>query len=523
MRKVLAFSLLLFLACGSGGSGDEPDLPASSDTSPDVAVDAAIPVDDAAAPVDTALGEDVVEPEPDVAPDVAVADVVEPTGEQWHVSPSGSDSESCGLEESPCQLLATALAKAQEGDQVLAHAGTYEEKSLVIPSGVWLISADGPLQAKIYSGEKRAVYFNEVQSAGIDGFEIYGDWNAGTPGDGLVRIYNSEDIAVRNCMVHDAPHDQDCIKVSGVIRGLLIENVIAWNPGMRTEVKYQEVLDIFGSEDEVDGEPPVQDVVVRGCWFFHTPERGGDYLTYAKVNVRHVLYENNIFGPSEAGGDGNSNVGIGTPNGNPDPSKPSNLQTIVRNNVFAGLKGDAPLGIRNASEAWVYNNVFYNNSGPEVRAVMELRGNEYALGPVHVFNNIFAGNQPTLKGGTFYWLRDDAPTAFMHDHNLYFDTVTDSEVPMDAEANSLYDQAPLLVEPGIPAVDPLPTSLDVLPILRARFGVSANSPAVNQGLDALSIEGHPDWSEDATRRWDIAGQERPEGDSWDLGAEEKSP
>jgi len=53
--------------------------------------------------------------------------------------------------------------------------------------------------------------------------------------------------------------------------------------------------------------------------------------------------------------------------------------------------------------------------------------------------------------------------------------------------------------------------------------VSANSPAVNHGLDAVSIEGHPDWSEDATRRWDIAGQERPEGDSWDLGAEEKSP
>ena len=520
MRFVgFAICLGMLAACGSGGAGDEPDVGTIVDTGVDTATAADTPV----APEDTEEGEDVVEPTPDVAPDVTVVDVAEPTGAQWHVSPTGSDSDDCGTEESPCQLLATALAKAQPGDQVLAHTGLYEEKKLVIPSGVWLVSADGPLAAKIYSGEKRAVYFHEVQSAGIDGFEIYGDWNAGPAGDGLVRIYNVEDITVRNCLVHDAPHDQDCIKVSGTVKGLLIENVIAWNPGMRNETNFQEVLDIFGSAEEVDGAPPIEDVVVRGCWFFHTAERRGDYLTYAKVNVRHILYENNIFGPSEAGGDGNANVCIGTPAGNPDPSKPANLQTVVRNNVFVGLKGDAPLGIRNASEAWIYNNVFYNNSGPDARAVIELRGNEYPLGPVHIFNNIFAGNQPTRKGGTFFWVRDAMPTVFMHDRNLYHDNVSNTEAPFDDEANGIYDQAPMLADPGIPSIDPLPTSLDVLETLRARFGISADSPAVNHGLDAISVDGHPDWSDDATRRWDIGGDPRPAEDSWDLGVEEKSP
>jgi hypothetical protein len=81
----------------------------------------------------------------------------------------------------------------------------------------------------------------------------------------------------------------------------------------------------------------------------------------------------------------------------------------------------------------------------------------------------------------------------------------------------------MLADPGIPSIDPLPTSLDVLETLRARFGISADSPAVNHGLDAISVDGHPDWSDDATRRWDIGGDPRPAEDSWDLGVEEKSP
>ncbi len=66
------------------------------------------------------------------------------------------------------------------------------------------------------------------------------------------------------------PFDMNVIKVSGKVKKLLIENVIAWNPARRNMngEYYQEVIDIFGSNGIAGEEPPVSDVIVRGCWLF---------------------------------------------------------------------------------------------------------------------------------------------------------------------------------------------------------------------------------------------------------------
>jgi hypothetical protein len=60
-----------------------------------------------------------------------------------------------------------------------------------------LIASDGLLTARIFTGTKRAVYFRQVKDAGIDGFELNGDWNEGSAGGGLMRIYEAEGIVAR--------------------------------------------------------------------------------------------------------------------------------------------------------------------------------------------------------------------------------------------------------------------------------------------------------------------------------------
>lgn len=289
----------------------------------------------------------------------------------------------------------------------MVYVGLYEEQKLVIFDGVWLVLVDGLLKVRIYFGIKWVIYFYQVKGVGIDGFELYGDWNEGFVGDGLVWILDVEDIVVCNCMVYDVLYDQDCIKVFGVVWNLFIENVIVWNFGKCLGDNYQEVFDIFGSSLVVNGELLVQDVVVCGCWFFYMFEWGGDYLIYVKVDVWYILYENNIFGFSMNGGDGNVNVCVGIFSVNFDLQKYVNVCIVVRNNVFVGLKGDVFLGIWNVSEVWVYNNVFYNNSGLDACVVIELWGNVIFLGFVYIFNNLFVGNQFEIKGGIFFWVCDE--------------------------------------------------------------------------------------------------------------------
>ncbi|MCP4752944.1 MAG: DUF1565 domain-containing protein [Proteobacteria bacterium] len=442
-----------------------------------------------------------------------------------HVATSGDDTTGDGSEASPYGTIAKALESAVSGDVVGVHAGTYQEAWLRMKDGIALISADGPLAAVIDSGTKSVLRVEEVSGVLVDGFEIHGDWNQGAAVDGLIRVWNADNVVVRNGLFDDAPYDADVIKVSGSISNLLIENVVAWNPAERQNATdcegacFQEVIDIFGSGTN---HPPVSDVVVRGCWLFHT-ENTGDWLIYSKIYAENILHENNIFGPSAGLGWGNPAVGIGTSEGVVD-STPDVTHAIVRNNVFVGLKGDAALAVMNSDDVWAYNNVFYANGGEELRAVVELQGNTIPLGLVRVFNNVFQNNHPTKKNdGKFYRVRGDLPTTFFHGYNIYSDNVSQSDASYKWEFGSLYNSDPLLAAPAVPSVSTLPTSLGVLATLRARFSPSSNSPALNTGLDAGSQTEHPDWSAAATARSDIGEGARPALNKWDMGIYECDP
>lgn len=434
---------------------------------------------------------------------------------------NGVDNNSCGESLSPCASIAQGLDQSDTGDVVCVRAGTYNESFLQIPSNVALISVDGPLAAAIFSDTASAVRFTEgVDNAAIDGFEVYGSWDQGS-GDGLIRVHDATNIAIRNTMAHDAPYDQDVIKVSGQVSGLLIENVVAWNPGHRTDdVHYQEVIDIFGSGATGDDPPPVSNVTVRGCWLFHRDDVG-DWLIYSKIYAENIIYENNIFGPSAGKGWGNAAVGIGTGEaGIPDASAAVVTHAIVRNNIFVGLKGDGAFTIMNADDTWVYNNTFYGNSGSELRSVIMLRGNSHALGLARVFNNIFVNNQPSKDGnGTFFWVRDSLPVPWNLHNNLYYNNIIASDTPYGDEATDLNNSDPVLANPDVP--DTTDPDLDMISTLRNNFTILSTSPAADKGVDAIQISGHPNWTPGETdRRWDTFKEPRPAEDTWDLGINE---
>jgi len=65
-------------------------------------------------------------------------------------------------------------------------------------------------------------------------------------------------------------------------------------------------------------------------------------------------------------------------------------------------------------------------------------------------------------------------------------------------------------------------TLDRIAAIQARFALSADSPAIGAGIDAVSEAGHPDWRPQQTdRRWDFEQEPRPESSAWDMGADQR--
>ena len=70
---------------------------------------------------------------------------------------------------------------------------------------------------------------------------------------------------------------------------VLIENCVVYNPPPRVSGGgYQECIDFY----------PVDKGTIRGCWLYHTPEKGGDILTFCKGGSTNITWENNVFGPA---------------------------------------------------------------------------------------------------------------------------------------------------------------------------------------------------------------------------------
>ncbi|SLM29517.1 hypothetical protein MTBBW1_1860007 [Desulfamplus magnetovallimortis] len=414
------------------------------------------------------------------------------------------DNSNTGKSGSPYQTIKHAIESSASGDTIHVRAGIYAESWLTPKEGTELVSEDGIHMAVIYSGDKSAVRLTNNNS-GIDGFEIYGDWNQGSAGDGLIRPLWSNNVWIKNCKVYNAPYDCDVIKVGA--DNVLIENCIIFNPAHRTDgTSFQECIDIYG-------DPAPNGVTVRGCWIYHTQERKGDYLIYAKGGSKNILWENNLFGPSAGEPNGNVSVGCGAAS----PSVfPSCENFIARNNIFAGCTGDAAFGFTGAKNAHVYNNVFYNYKGN--RCMIQF----YSAQPggfdrnedCYVINNIFmqSNGKPVYQDrgrwsdGAYSYI----PENFQSDYNIYYQVETSenqNDVDILIEQNSIFEN-PGFVLPTVPDV-----GTGLMEDIVSGFQLQKDSPAINAGLNILDNAPYnvPN---------DFWGTVRPNGAYTDIGINE---
>lgn len=405
------------------------------------------------------------------------------------------------------QSINTAIAKAGQGDTIIVKPGVYRE-SVRPKSHVRLVSEKGAVQTKIFVEHGgRGLFLEHVEDVVVQGFDIHSVLGTGRPGDGLVNIMDSSQIIIRDCYIHDAPNDSDCVKVSDT-RRLLLERCCIWNPARRGDSNaFQEGMDTRVRNFEI---------TVRGCWFFHT-DKGGDTLIYCKGGCFDILWEDNIFGPSAGQGYANVPVQSGHQNAGAwrdyTPPHPSG-RFVIRNNLFVGLKGEAAFGFQGPDTALLYNNVFYRNeSMPSVITVTDNPGQ--AGGPslnLFCFNNIFADN-----GELPIYRERKAPASLRNlkcGHNLYTRCSGGGDMDLKAEPGAVLNREPQFLTPVMPVFD-FAKGTEQIRKAHAGFQIEPTSPARGAGVDPLAFTKglHPRAIPDM-----MTGIGTPEaGRGWDAG------
>jgi hypothetical protein len=436
-----------------------------------------------------------------------------------YVAQTGMDTDLCGDKNNPCRSIKHALSKlsGENRQSIYVFPGTYVENQIYIKNNTRVLGLEGSKKTKIHTEANNGVFFlgeedAPIVNAEISGFEIYGNYDDDSAGrqSGLIRLYHASNISITHCIIHDAPFDGDCIKVSGYIENLLLDHLIVYNPASRPEEKaapFQENIDIFGSMPRRDGRSPVRNIVIRNSWLFHT-DKGGHWLLYGKIDVENMLIENNIFGPSagiddsKGAGYGPGGVGIGThENDAQDGLTCVNSHTVVRNNIFMFIRGDAPLEIIDSHDIWVYNNLFYQNSGPLVRSAMMFMDHVYDVGKVNLLNNIFQHNQPQrdgIKASMFRNRNDGLPDPFFKGYNLYYDNITATEIDYTDETGSVYPSiAPFYVQLPEPLI-PNDISLEDIDKIKKSFTIQQKSLIKRKGINPYEMEDYPNWMPSVT-------------------------
>ena len=308
-----------------------------------------------------------------------------------YVAKTGNNSWA-GTTAQPYLTIVYAIGKAVANDTIHVRAGTYNESWIVInKSGLTILSEDGLYAAKLYSntGSGRGFRFGTdsyVSNCELNGFECYSNYGMGSAGDGLLRIYNSDNIRIKNCLIHDAPLDCDVVKIGGFglpTTNTLIENCVIYNPA------------------PVDGNParhaqcfdahPVNGLIVRGCWIYHTAAHPGDMLIRSNGGSTNVTWENNVFGPSYDDGAHSPATSAGTVDSD-TPQVPSVDGMTVRNNLFLSCQGEGAFGVSSSRNVKFYNNTIWNYLG--TGAAVALRNTSLSTNQGLDFcNNIVSNTQ----------------------------------------------------------------------------------------------------------------------------------
>jgi hypothetical protein len=385
-----------------------------------------------------------------------------------YVAVTGSDSNG-GTSAAPYRTIKNAISRAVSNDVIRVRAGTYNESYVALKSNLTLVSEDGPHAARLASwlgsGSGRGFVCIGVSNVEIDGFESYSSWGQGTAGDGLLRIYNSDNVRIRNCLIHDAPNDCDVVKIGGFganTTNTLIENCVIYNPAPTLAGSIAECLDAH----------PVNGLIVRNCWIYHTAARRGDMLIRANGGSTNVTWENNVFGPAYNNGANRPSTSAGMVDSD-TPQIPSVDGMIVRNNLFLACQGEAAFGVVSSRNIRFYNNVIWDYQG--TGAAVAFRNTSVAANQGLDFRN----NIVCDTGGRPAFVALGAYTAgtFTHDYNLYWQVAAGGYTDVALEPHSLFVD-PRLTSPAVP-VHGTDTWASIVP----RFQPLDASAVVNAGTD----------------------------------------
>lgn len=404
-----------------------------------------------------------------------------------YVAKTGSNSNT-GTSSSPYLTIAYAISKAVSNDIIHVKAGTYNETYVTLKSNLTLVSEDGVYAAKLSSyngGSSRGFVIvgsgSAISNVEINGFESYSTCGGGTAGDGLLRIYNSDNIRIKNCLIHDAPLDCDVVKIGGfntTTSNTLIENCVIYNPAPAVAGGHAQCLDAH----------PVNGLTVRGCWIYHTPDHPADILIRANGGSSNVLWENNVFGPSYDDGRGSPATSAGTVDSD-TPQVPSVDGMTVRNNLFLSCQGEGAFRVDTSRNVKFYNNLIWNYLG--TGAAVSFRNDPTKNPPgtsgtqgLDFCNNIVCN---TNGKPAFVALGTYVAGSFNYDYNLYWQIAAGGFADVTAEPHSLFVD-PVLAAPATPssgswaAIVPQFKPLDASAAINAGTNPGALVPADINGV-----------------------------------------
>ncbi len=383
-------------------------------------------------------------------------------GRDIYVAVTGSDANA-GTSADPYRTIKYAISRAVSNDVIHVRAGTYTESSVALKSNLTLVSEDGLYAAKLYSGNSSGLRFVGVTNCEVNGFECYANYGLGNAGDGLVRVYNTDNIRLKNLLCHDAPNDCDVVKIGGFgtsTTNTLVENCVIYNPAPTLAGSIAECLDAH----------PVSGLTVRNCWLYHTATRRGDILCRANGGSSNVTWENNVFGPSYNNGANRAATSAGTVDSD-TPQVPSVDGLTARNNLFLACQGEAAFGVSSSRNVRFYNNTIWNYQGSG--GAVALRNTSIAANQGLDFANNIVCNTNGMPA--FVALGAYTPGAFTHDYNLYWQVAAGGLADVTLEPHGL--QADPLLASASPSL-----SGDWAAIV-PQFQPQDASPIVNAGTD----------------------------------------
>jgi hypothetical protein len=313
----------------------------------------------------------------------------------------------------PSDNIRSAIQSSKSGDTLLLSDGDYQSPGWLDNikfTNTVVIKAQNNQKARFVSGN--GININNCSGLQFEGLEI----TSLATNSGLIQIQGqSSYIFVKNCHVHHAPVEADCIKVNQS-NNIDIIGCHLHDPGTRAAGNgQQETLDYLD----------VDTGVIRSCLF-----TGGTSRQYvnAKGLSSNIIIENCIMKDHNGdqgdaaivlGGWSSDNIFTNTPNG----YECENI--VVRNNIILNSKTGI-FQISNVKNGYIYNNYAWNCTGyNNYRGLIYVspgNGPGSNKGTVHleIFNNIFASDGSVPLPISLMQLSGTTLDSFSYGNNLYY-------------------------------------------------------------------------------------------------------